>query len=60
MRVKDLPKVYQLRALEYQKKYRGLQNINDFVLTAFDWKETKEGAKAWEKIVLGIEVPLVY
>jgi hypothetical protein len=60
MRIKDLPKAYQLRALEYQKEFRGLQNPNDFVLTAFDWKKTREGAKAWEKIAQGVEVPLIY
>jgi hypothetical protein len=60
MRIKDLPPAYKLRALEYQKKFRGLQNPNDFVLTAFDWKKTREGADVWAKIVMGVEVPLIY
>jgi hypothetical protein len=60
MKIKDLPKAYQIRALEYQKRYRGKEDLEDYLITAFVWKDTLEKEKAWENIAKGIFVPLIY
>lgn len=50
MRIKDLPEPSKSLAFKYQEKYLGKINPNDFLLTAFNWADTKEGSEYWEKL----------
>ena len=59
MRIKDLPEPAKSLALKYQKKSLDkanprfayfFSNPNDYLLTAFNWADTKEGSEYWAKL----------
>ncbi len=56
MRLKDLPEDVRKKALQRQKecqikaKKEVKEDINEHLLTAFSWRETKEGDDYWVKI----------
>ena len=50
MRIKDLPEPAKSLALKYQEKSLDKANPNDYLLTAFNWADTKEGSEYWAKL----------
>ena len=46
-RIKDLPDDIKLLALQRQKEFKNKFDINDYVLTAFDWEKTPETRQGW-------------
>ena len=48
MKISELPEKIRKKALKYQKKNWDYLSTDD-LLYAFDWAETKEGSKFWDK-----------
>jgi hypothetical protein len=52
MKISQLPEDVKIKALQYQKEYKGQymwNNTTDCLEDSFDWIETEEGQKYWSE-----------
>ncbi len=50
MKIKDLPEREQKLALQRQKECYNRQDVNENLITAFDWGKTREGRDYWKNL----------
>lgn len=50
MKLRNLPDPIRKVALKRQKEWKCRENIEEHLVTAFDWKKTPEGEEYWKNL----------